>query len=449
MKLKDFLNNKWVKFGIWATLYLLWVIWLGNYWWLFGLIVVFDLYVTKKVKWAFWRKNYKEGEKKNVWLEWLDAIIYAVVVVTFLNIFFLQSYMIPSSSMERTMMTGDYLFVSKVAYGPKVVETPISFPFVHNIMPLTGKESYVEWIKNPYRRLKGFSSVKREDIVVFGFPHGDSVLAQTPGNDYYTEVRLKGKEYAEKMYGPVIVRPKDKKDNYVKRCVAIAGETLEVRDGKVVVNGVPETDHKGIQYHYNVVTNGSQINTRILGKMGINIEEFYYDAALPGYPYIPLTNEACAEIEKLSNVVSVTRRIDVYPPDFPDSYLTLFPFDARYSWTKDNFGPLWVPAKGSEVELTLDNLSLYRRIIAIYEGNELSVSDSTIFINGSPASTYKFKQDYYFMMGDNRHNSLDSRYWGFVPEDHVVGKPWVVWFSSDRNKSFPKNIRWNRLIKFV
>lgn len=447
--MKDFLNNKWFKFGFWAALYILWVIWLGNYWWLFGLIIIFDLYITKKVKWAFWRKKYKEGEKKNVWLEWLDAIIYAVVVVTFLNIFFVQSYMIPSSSMERTMMTGDYLFVSKLAYGPKIVETPISLPFTHNTMPFSGKESYVEWIKNPYRRLKGFSSVKREDIVVFGFPHGDSVLAKTPGADYYTQVRLQGREYAERMYGPVIVRPNDKKDNYVKRCVAIAGETFEVKDGVVYVNGVKESDHKDLQFHYSVVTNGTQINSRTLDKMGINPEEFYYDANLPGYPWIPLTAEALSQVESLSNVVSVTKLIDYYPSDYPDSYLTIFPFDSQYRWTKDNFGPLWVPSKGSEVELTMENLPLYRRIISVYENNDLEIKDDKFFINGVETSSYKFEQDYYFMMGDNRHNSSDSRYWGFVPEDHVVGKPWFIWFSSDRNKPFPKNIRWNRLIKFV
>lgn len=447
--MKDFFNNKWVKFGFWAALYLLWVIWLGNYWWLLGLIIIFDLYITKKVKWAFWRKKYKEGEKKNVWLEWLDAIIYAVIVVTFLNIFFVQSYMIPSSSMERTMMTGDYLFVSKVAYGPKIVETPLSVPFTHNTMPFTGKKSYVEWIKNPYRRLKGFSHVKREDIVVFGFPHGDSVLTQAPAIDYYTQVRLRGKDYTEKMYGPVIVRPDDKKDNYVKRCVAVAGETLELKDGVIFVDGIREKDYEGLQYHYSVVTNGTQINSKSLEKFGINPEEYYYDINLPGYPAMPLTKGALSEIEKLPNIISITKQIDTYPPDYPDSYLSIFPFDQRYNWTKDNLGPLWIPSKGSKVELTSENLPLYRRIISVYEKNDLQVKDGKFFINGVETNSYEFKQDYYFMMGDNRHNSLDSRYWGFVPESHVVGKPWFIWFSSDRNKSFPQNIRWNRLIKFV
>lgn len=427
----------------------MWVIWLGNYWWLFGLVIVYDLYISKKVKWAFWRKRYKEGEKPNVWLDWLDAIIYAVAVVLFINIFFFQAYMIPSSSMEKSLMTGDYLFVSKVAYGPKVVETPISLPFVHNVLPISGKESYVEWIKIPYRRLKGFSDVKKGDKVVFGFPHGDTVLTKAPSDDYYREVRTKGREYAIRQYGPVVVRPNDKKDNYVKRCLAVAGDTLQIVDGFVYVNGIKEEMYKGIQITYTVVTNGTTINSRILNNLDVNPEEFYYDNKLPGYPYLPLTNEAMEEISKLPNIVSITPNLDVYPPDFPDSPLTIFPFTHDFKWTRDNYGPLWIPSKGSTVKLDITSLPLYARIIEVYEKNRLEVRDSLIFINDIQTDQYTFTQDYFFMLGDNRHNSLDSRYWGFVPEDHIIGKPRVIWFSSDRNKSFPKNIRWKRILKFV
>lgn len=446
--MKEILHNRWFKFGFWAVLYTAWVIWLGNFWWLFGLVVVFDLYITKKVKWAFWRKTYKEGEKPNVLLEWLDAIIYAVIVVTFINMFFIQSFVIPTSSMEKTLMTGDYLFVGKLAYGPKVAERPLSIPFVHNALP-NGSKSYSDLIKIDYRRLAGFSEVKRDDNVVFGFPHGDTVLRKCPTDDYYTHVRLNGKEYTEKMYGPLTVRPVDKKDNYVKRCVAIAGDTLQIKDGQVYVNGVPQESYPGIQNTYTVVTNGTSINSKILDDMDVNPNEYWFDAALPGYRSIPLNKVNAEKVGKLGNVVKVEQNIDSFPPDYPDSYLLIFPFSRDFQWTRDNYGPLYIPAKDATVEINLTNLPLYRRIISVYEKNTLEVKDGKIFINGEIAESYTFKQDYYFMMGDNRHNSLDSRYWGFVPEDHIVGKPRVIWFSSDKNKPFPRNIRWNRLFKFV
>lgn len=446
--MKEILHNRWFKFGFWAVLYTAWVIWLGNFWWLFGLVVVFDLYITKKVKWAFWRKTYKEGEKPNVLLEWLDAIIYAVIVVTFINMFFIQSFVIPTSSMEKTLMTGDYLFVGKLAYGPKVAERPLSIPFVHNALP-NGSKSYSDLIKIDYRRLAGFSEVKRDDNVVFGFPHGDTVLRKCPTDDYYTHVRLNGREYTEKMYGPLTVRPVDKKDNYVKRCVAIAGDTLQIKDGQVYVNGVPQESYPGIQNTYTVVTNGTSINSKILDDMDVNPNEYWFDAALPGYRSIPLNKVNAEKVGKLGNVVKVEQNIDSFPPDYPDSYLLIFPFSRDFQWTRDNYGPLYIPAKDETVEINLTNLALYRRIISVYEKNTLEVKDGKIFINGEIAESYTFQQDYYFMMGDNRHNSLDSRYWGFVPEDHIVGKPRVIWFSSDKNKPFPRNIRWNRLFKFV
>ena len=445
--MREFLQNKWFKFGLWGLLYLLWVIWLGNYWWLLGLLVIFDIFITRKVKWAFWKKNYKEGEKHNVWLDWLDAIIFAVIVVIPLNIFFLQAFRIPSSSMESTLMTGDYLFVGKLAYGPKLPERPLSIPFVHNT--ISGKKSYSDLIKRDYRRLAGFGHVERGDIVVFNFPHGDTVLSKLPADDYYTHVRFNGKKYTEEMFGPLIVRPVDKADNYVKRCVAVAGDTLAVVNGEVMVNGEYLDVYPGIQNTYKVVTDGSFINSRILENAGVQLENALFDVTLPGYRSLPLTQESVDALSALANVKECVRNVDVYPPDYPDSYLMLFPFTEDYRWTRDNYGPLYIPAKGDSVRLTLENLLLYRRIIDVYEGHDLAVKDSTILIDGVPADYYTFAMDYYFMMGDNRHNSLDSRYWGFVPESHIVGKPRVVWFSKDLNKPFPRNIRWNRLLKFV
>lgn len=446
-----FLHNKWFKFSLWGGLYLLWVIWLGNYWWLLGLAVIFDLYITKKVKWAFWRKRPEKGGKSNGWLEWLDALIFALVAATFIRMFFIEAYTIPTGSMEKTLLVGDYLFVSKVAYGPRVPETPVSFPLVHNVMPITGGESYSEIIKNDYRRLKGFSNVRRDDIVVFGFPHGDTVLKALPQDDYYQLVRMNdnNREYTQKMYGPVIVRPNDKKDNYVKRCVAVAGDTLSVVNGNVVVNGVPQPEFEGLQSTYTVYTNGSAINPKILKEIGLTPQEVYFDPSLPGYPDMTLTKSELAKVKDLAVVAEIRENIDVYPPDYPDSPILLFPFTENFEWTRDNYGPIWVPAKGATVGLTLENLPLYQRIISAYEKNSLEVKDGEIYINGEKSDSYTFKQDYYFMMGDNRHHSLDSRYWGFVPEDHIVGKPAMLWFSTDKYESFPSNIRWNRLFKFL
>ena len=447
MSLKELYHNKWVRFGFWAVLYVLWVIWLGNYWWLFGLIPIFDGHITKKVKWLFWKKDYKEGEERNALLEWLDAIIFAVVVVTFINTFFFQAFKIPSSSMESSLYTGDHLFVSKLAYGPKMPQTPLTIPFTHNV--IGGKESYSTLIQSDYKRLKGFGHVETGDYVVFAFPHGDTVLVKDPAADYYTYVRTLGRDYTIRKYGPVKVRPSDKKDHYVKRCVASAGDTLEIRNGQVYVNSQAQEVWPGVQNSYTVVTDGQRINPVNLDKLGLNIRELWFHPELPGYPAMPLTAEMLEKIKAYPNVVSVEQNIDSYPPDFPDSYVTIFPFAENYRWTRDNFGPLWIPQKDAEVELTVANLPLYERIITAYEGNSLQVKDGAIYINGEETQSYTFKQDYYFMMGDNRHNSLDSRYWGFVPEDHIVGKPALIWLSIDGNKKFPNNIRWRRFFKFV
>ena len=378
MSLKEFTRNRWTKFTFWALLYVLWVIWLGNYWWLIGLGVIFDIFITKKVHWNFWKKRYKEGEKHSAANEWLDAIIFAVIVVTFINIFFFQAFKIPSSSMEKTLYTGDHLFVSKLTYGPRVPQTPLTVPFTHNV--IFGKESYSTLIQNDYRRLKGLRKVKRGDIVVFGFPNGDTVLRKAPSEDYYSLCRFYGKKKVISTLGPVIARPADKVDHYVKRCVAIPGDTLEIRDGLVWIDGVKQETYPGMQISRN--------------------------------------------LEKVQN-----------------DYREIFPFSPDYTWTRDEFGPLWIPQKGATVDLTRENLPLYERIIRVYEHS--SVEEALA------AGSYTFKQDYYFMMGDNRHNSLDSRYWGFVPEDHIVGRPVVIWLSTDEGKKFPKNIRWGRFLKFV
>jgi len=402
-KIKAVLTNRWVSLGFWSLLYILWVVWLENYWWLFGLVVIFDLHITRKVKWAFWKKTYKEGEKHNVWLDWLDAIVFAVIVVTFLNIFFFQAFVIPSPSMSDTLLEGDHVFVSKLSYGPRIPQTPLTVPFTHNT--LFGGESYSTLIQNGYRRMAGFGKVERGDIVVFNFPLGDTILTRMPHigvnrfgeavllepgmphyaesqplfNDYYEACRAEGREKVLSLWGPVKVRPADKTDHYVKRCVALPGDTLEVREGLVYIDGVKQKRDEGI---------------------------------------------------RISS--------DIYRVPNEDS-ANLFPYySADSSWTRDFYGPLWIPAKGESVVLTEGNLPVYQRLIETYEGGKAEIGQ-----------LYTFKQDYYFMMGDNRHHSLDSRYWGFVPEDHIVGKPFMIWLSLDPRKPFPSNIRWNRFFKFL
>ncbi len=431
MSPKEFIQNKWVKLVFWSVLYIAWVVWLGNYWWLLGLGIIFDLIVTKKVKWLFWKKEYAPGEKHNFWLDWLDAIIFAVVVVTFINIFFFQAFKIPSSSMESSLYTGDHLFVSKLTYGPRLPQTPLTIPFTHN--RAFGKESYSTAIQSDYRRLKGFRSVEKGDVVVFGFPNGDTVLSKRPADDYYAWVRTYGREKTIKQFGPIIVRPSDKKDHYVKRCVATAGDTLEVRNGIVWVNGVKEPDYPGRQFTYKVTTAGGRINTLKLEELGLNLSELYFDSRLPGYPAMPLTEQMLEKVKAMKTVVSVEPNIETFPSSGQDT--ELFPFTGKTRWTADNFGPLWIPKKGVTVPINPETLPFYERIIRDYEHESTDVTE------------YTFKQDYYFMMGDNRHNSLDSRYWGFVPEDHIVGTPSIVWLSTDASKRFPKSIRWKRFLK--
>lgn len=443
MKLKDIYSNRWVRFGFWTLLYVLWVIWLGNYWWLFGIGVIFDMTVTGKVNWTFWVP--RDKAKRNALTEWVDAIIFAVIVVTFLTMFFFQAFKIPSSSMESSLMTGDHLFVSKLAYGPRVPQTPLTIPFTHNV--IFGKESYSTLIQNDYRRLKGFGRVKRYDPVVFGFPNGDTVLTKVPADDYYMLCRLMGRETAIREYGPVKVRPMDKVDHYVKRCVGIPGDTLLIDSGVLYVNGVMAPVYDRLQTSYTVTTDGSRINPYRLTSIGLNEAEQMFNVRTSAYPEMNMTAAQAKEVSRLANVVSVQANVDVYPPDYPDDANLLFPFSEDYPWTRDNFGPLWIPSAGATVALTPGNLPLYERIIRDYEGHELRMGKDGIYVDGSLADSYTFAQDYYFMMGDNRHNSLDSRYWGFVPEDHIVGKPVIVWLSTDASKKFPQNIRWNRFLK--
>ncbi|MDR1887547.1 MAG: signal peptidase I [Prevotellaceae bacterium] len=442
-----------IKYGIASVLYILFIIWLRSPVWLVGLIVIFDLYFTKRVKWAFWKKRYKEGEKRNVWLEWLDALIFALIVATIVRTFFLEAYVIPTSSMEKSLLVGDYLFVSKVAYGPKVPNTPLSFPLIHNQVALFGKtmNSYSELIKLPYKRLAGLGKVKRNDVVVFNFPNGDTIVKDHPDIiDYHQAKRSIGAknfdEWLKRNRYELIVRPVDKKDNYVKRCVALPGDSLEIKHGQLFINGEPAKDFPGQEYSYTVVLK-EQLSDKSLSVLGLSQEDLRSagkNQSVQGYSNLVLTQKAYETLKSSSAVASITKNEIRNASD--DS---CFPFSSDYPWTIDNYGPLWIPKEGVTVSIDTANICLYQRIIQAYERNSLEVKDGKIYINGVQTSTYTFGMDYYFMMGDNRHGSYDSRAWGFVPEDHIVGKPSFIWFSSDKDKGFPMNIRWGRMFNII
>lgn len=453
-RLKEIWANRWVRFGVVTFLYLLWfVVWTGNLWLLLGVVVIYDIYISKWMYRLFWKKH-KERKRSNKTYrktsEWIEAIVFATVVATLIRIFFFEMYVIPTPSMEKSMLVGDYLCVSKVAYGPKMPNTPLSFPFVHNTMPLSQtKKSFVEWIKWPYHRLAGFGEVKRNDPVVFNFPEGDTVSLSYPADSYYNALRQYQRVYGEQrgrqmlLDEGIVVRPVDKRENYVKRAVALPGDTILIRHSEVWINGEPQVEIPGKQYNYTVYTNGTAINPDHFEDMGIAQADIHFDANQGVYFMLPLTAANAERIRAMGNV-TVVEKSEAEGAD-PD----IFPHDTTYAWNVDNFGPLWIPSKGATVELTVENLPLYRRIIETYEGHRLEVKGDRIYIDGKEVNRYTFAMDYYFMMGDNRHNSADSRYWGFVPEDHIVGKPSFVWLSLDKEKSFPANIRWNRLFSKI
>jgi len=380
------------------------------------------------MNWKFWSKKNKTTpkKKKSAVREWTDAIVFAVIAATLIRTFFIEAYVIPTPSMERSLLVGDFLFVSKVNYGARTPITPIAFPFAHHTMPLIGTKAYWDGVKLPYYRLPGLSEVKRGDVVVFNYP----MDADSP-----------------------LYRPVDKRENFIKRCQGVGGDTLSVVNAQVFVNGKAAPNPPGSELDYDYETNdGNPINPDALAELNIST----YDSNR-----LFMTKESADKLRTIPGVKSVTAKIakkeDLSSPVYPTNdqhpvgpaSLWLNGKQPKYGWNVDNYGPIIIPKKGWTVKLDSMTYPVYERCIAVYENNKLEVKGSDIYINGKKTDSYTFKMNYYWMMGDNRHDSDDSRYWGFVPEDHIVGKALFIWMSWDENASFFHKIRWGRLFNGI
>ena len=494
----DFKNvprRQWIKLAVVSALYVLFLLWVKSWLGVVVLPFIFDSYITHIIPWGFWR-TWKNGLGRSV-MSWIDAIVFAVVAVYFVNLFVFQNYQIPTSSLEKSLLVGDYLYVSKLSYGPRVPNTPLSLPFVQNTLP-TGGKSYAEWLQWKYKRVAGLGKVKLNDIVVFNFPAGDTVALNQQQSDFYSMAYAEGKRVYrnsmvnmdsltrrqqrtvfdvyynagreailnnEAVYGKVITRPVDRRDNYVKRCVGLPGDTLQIIDTHVWLNGQQIADPENMQLDYFVQTTGMPIPETVFNELGISTDDRLQlntvsweeelvgmgltqrtaNGALAPVYDLPLTKAMLATLRGNTKLVSHI----VMEPEQNTGMSDFYPLNLYTDWDRNNYGPIWIPKRGATIRLTDDNLPIYERCITAYEGNSLEVKEDGYYINGQKTDEYTFQMDYYWMMGDNRHKSADSRYWGFVPEDHIVGKPIFIWLSTDKDRLSGSSIRWNRLFNWV
>ena len=480
----------YVKFALYLIPYLAFLYWVESWWGLIVVPFIFDICFTKKIKWGWWKEP-EVGPATRFIMSWVDAIVFALIGVYFLTQFFFQNFVIPSSSLEKTLLTGDYLLVSKLAYGPRIPQTPLTMPMTQHTLPIINCKSYLEYPHWDYRRVKGLGNVEVNDIVVFNYPAGDTVALAEQNQDYYrlayqigdqllgtqtadttsifpqtivipaTASLLPETSYEEQQriynnvyaagaaymrqhpeeFGEITSRPTDRRENYVKRCVGLPGQTLQIKNDTVYLDGKPNPEPENVQYAYEV-TFKQDLPDELKRELGITEEDLY--AQRNGNTvWMPLTHKVRKQLEARKDIVaSIARAV-------PDAGW-LYPQNMAKNWTTANYGPLWIPKKGETLRLTLANLPIYERPIRVYEGNSLVVRGGKIYINGKVADSYTFKMDYYWMQGDNRDNSADSRFWGFVPEDHIVGKPLFIWISLDPDYGlFDGKMRWSRFFKWV
>lgn len=462
--------------------------------------------------------KYKIGAAR----DWAECIIFAIIAATIIRSMFFESYRIPSSSMEKSLLVGDFLFVSKIAYGPRVPMTVLSLPLMHHTVPLLNTKSYVEWIELPYHRLPSLGKIKRNDCVVFNFPDGDTLSTAYQSNvSYYSLIKEYGRTnvWTDKShFGDIITRPVDKRENFIKRCIGLPGETLKVENGVVYINGKRMESPKDYQLTYYVqIKDGYFFNEKELINVGVSKEdmqmmELYYYITLTksqiqtlktnpyiyniqptnenkgdyslivddntplfcqilfrpelgdikafllsagisqeqinglrNYPTLPLSKEIIKSIKQVDYVEKIEPVLAMKGYKNRD----LFPFSETFNWNIDNYGSVTIPKKGMQIALNDENEMFYGRCIRVFEGNTLEKRGNDWFLNNKKATSYTFKMDYYWMMGDNRHNSADSRYWGFVPEDHIVGKASFVWFSWNKDQKGLKKVRLNKLFRTV
>lgn len=472
-------TKQWIKAVIWSIVYILFIAWVGNFWWLLLLPLIIDSFITHYIPWTWW----KTSKNKNVVkaMGWVDAIVFALVAVYFINTYLFQNYQIPTSSLEKTLLVGDFLFVSKASYGPRVPNTPLSFPLVQHTFPVIDTKSYIETPQWPYKRLKGFDNIERYDIVVFNFPAGDTVALNRQAEDYETicyhagleQIRNSGLDaevhkldrYAARnfilsigqeivkknqaSYGKVVYRPVDRRENYVKRCVGLPGEFLQVKNRELYINNKHIERPAGAQ-HLCYIETTQTLPEKIFDDMELSKENTAN--SLQGqndkgnYVYVMALTLTDQKTLRENSYVKEVREVNIN--DIANYEQTTYPAGYNPKWTVDNYGPIWIPKAGTTLKLNVNILSIYERPIRVYENNKLEVKNGVIYINDKPATSYTFKMNYYWMMGDNRHNSADSRSWGFVPEDHIVGRPVFVWLSLNKDKGwFDGKIRFNRLFK--
>lgn len=463
--------TRWVRFGLVSAIFFLWVAWLGCWWVALAWFLLVDIYLLGYIPFTWWKKS-KNRAVRSV-MGWVDAIVYALILVYFIFAFLGQNYQIPSSSLEKTLLTGDYLVVNKVTYGPRVPMTPVHFPLVHNKMPIIGTDSYLDSPSIPYRRLKGLRNVEAGDIVVFNFPAGDTVatrLEETP--EYYELLVARyGRDYIAanpQIFGEIKYRPVDRRQNFVKRAVGLPGQRIKIASDTIFIDGKAQELPINAQFNYLVAT-PRQLDTEYLHDLGVAADDAallnfgpaerqnlsYWlpaagDQAMNLY-MMPLTREMIGRLKADGRVADLRKMNEIFRTTGADIHL--FPTGLSDDWTLADYGGdqgLLIPAKGLTIALNPTTWAIYNRCIRNYEGHSDAclADDGRVYINGRPADTYTFAMDYYFMMGDNRDMSQDSRFWGFVPEDHVVGTPLFVVISFDKDRSiFNGGIRWNRIFR--